>query len=198
MSIMTTDPVALEEEYYDWLTGKILGDGRFVPSSEYGYSKLLETLDKIEYRYNNVMDESRYVDGITNRYHFADDIHINKDYAGDVLARVPSVLEVMVALSWRINNILQRTNRDRSEPRWFWDMIFSLGLEIYTDDAFDEGEVIRIVNKALDGDISREGEGGFFTVDTSLFPNVNLDMRKLDLWSQSSWYEREILIRDGR
>ena len=66
---------------------------------------------------------------------------------------------------------------------WFWNMIVSLGLGGMDDSRFDEKYVDVVLDRFMDRQYKRNGEGGLFTID-----GIRKDMRDFEIWYQMCWY----------
>lgn len=166
----------LEKQYYPWLVTK-LGSRRMK------YKKLLKELHNEDFLSTVPLDQNREVDGVNLRRDFADETGIDMEflnlYNRDHNA---SVLEVMVALSARIENIMADDETDKSD-RWFWSMVLSMGLDKYTDDNFDVKKVKAAIQKLINRDYSADGKGGLFYI-----PGFKGDLREKELWYQAMAY----------
>lgn len=100
----------------------------------------------------------------------------------DILDEPVNCLEVMVALAIKCENIMMDSEKDNTH-RWLWDMMHSLGLELFDDAHFDPEMVCRIIRNFMYRDYEADGEGGLFTI-----PNCVYDLRKCELWYQAMWY----------
>lgn len=173
-------------QYRNWLDS--LSTNRQCSIAD-NYSKLLNTLDSMEYRYDIYMDENREGDGINMRYLFAR-TNYGRNAVNDIcedLARPCTVYEMMLGVAYKLNKTLWLTHNEFDLGSYLWDMIQSLGLDIYTDDAYDEGAVVSAVTKALNHDYDPDtGAGGFFTV--SQHNHVNKDLREVELWILMNLY----------
>lgn len=166
--------------YYEWLVGKISS------TSINPYSKLLKLLFEKEYRYIFEMDSNRAVEGIEQRNIYISDY--NESF-GDEYYINCSVLEMMVALAEKIEIEIATDDiyGDRTS-QWFWSMIQSLGLAPYDDKHFHAQQCIRIIDSMMEHLYLSNGLGGLFITDS---PNV--DMTKLDLWSQANVFIQGII-----
>jgi hypothetical protein len=101
-----------------------------------------------------------------------------------------SVLEMLIALAQRIEEMLAtRQGPDRTK-QWFWEMIHNLGLQEFLDgDPSEEQDRKHYHNQeALDMFLKRKypanGRG-------SLFPHTGLDARNVEIWYQMQSYYNE-------
>lgn len=151
------------------------------------YSKLLEELSYIEYKWCIPLDENRDIDAVDLRKEYLAEKNMDFISLREAFCAYPrSVLEVMAALSRRIEiEITGEPGNDHVE-RWFWDMIDNLCLLEFDDLHFNR----RLVDKKIDIWLSREfnWDGKF-----SAFPlkNCQIDQRKIDIYYQMQLYLAE-------
>lgn len=169
--------------YFSWIE-KLISDDNVEASD---YRKLLLFLNDISFSYIIPMDDNRIADGRDLRYRFGYDTGIPYAQIATYLdIRTASVLEVMVALSLRIEE--QFIDGD-DVGKWFWIMIDNLGLTEYKDLYFNKAKVDRIVKQFIERDYSKNGSGGLFiTKDT------NKDMRNIEIWDQMHLYMNEFVF----
>lgn len=169
--------------YFNWIEKLISDDS--VEASD--YRKLLLFLNDIPFSYIIPMDDNRIADGIDLRYRFGYDTEIPYAQIATYLdIRTASVLEVMVALSLRIEE--QFIDGD-DVGKWFWIMINNLGLGEYKDLYFNKAKVDRIVKKFIERDYNKNGSGGLFITN-----NDNKDMRNIEIWDQMHLYLNEFVF----
>lgn len=169
--------------YFSWIEKLISDDS--VEASD--YRKLLLFLNDIPFSYIIPMDDNRIADGIDLRYRFGYDTEIPYAQIATYLdIRTASVLEVMVALSLRIEE--QFIDGD-DVGKWFWIMINNLGLGEYKDLYFNKAKVDRIVKQFIERDYSKNGRGSLFITN-----NDNTDMRNIEIWDQMHLYLNEFVF----
>lgn len=176
----------LKTRYFMWMY-KLVADRKVIRNLS--YHKLLYLLSMIPFEYTVAMDANRYEDGIDLRYRFAYENNIDEREIAYALDDEPcSVLEMMIALSLRIENSIMENHEigDRT-AQWFWGMIDNLGLSSYTDDRYDEEHIRIKINRLLTRRYKRNGEGGLFTIR-----DPYRDMRKAEIWFQAMWYLYEL------
>ena len=143
------------------------------------YRRLLEHLSNVEY----VWDLSMHSDA--NRA--ADGLAIRKLYLSDADDTKPcSVLEMLTALSFRIERDITGEPGNDHPEHWFWEMLDNLGLLEYTDDHYDEDEVDTTLDIWMNREYRMDGRGGLFPVRYALY-----DMRDLPIWEQFALYLNE-------
>lgn len=171
-------------DYFYWLSELVCVDGRYTDES---YWELAKILFDIPFTWKHPMDENRAIDGEDLR-----DIYY--DSGGDELyeGQPCNVLEMLIALSRRIDDILDELDGEDRIAMYFWEMIDNLGLSNFSDRVFEdhprsyETYIHRIesrVRKWLDRDISFDGHGGLFPLQ-----NAKRDQREIEIWYQACAY----------
>lgn len=170
------------EEYFKWMVSEVL-DARLREN----YSILMNTLYDIEYKPLTNGDQNRVQDALYMRECWLSDNGITledcyrKFYCGE--KSTCSVLELLVSFAKRIDKEwISSDNEDHPE------VIFALFLENLGLDTCTDARIARfglwlirdIVNRWMDGKISRNGEGGLFP----LYKRTSTDQRGKELWSQ--------------
>lgn len=161
------------EEYYQWLIG-LLGD----IDLRNNYQKLLRKLFNTEFTWTVSFDSNRAGDGLYLREIFSKDTGINFDYDAPC-----SVLEMMLALAMRCEDLIYDPDVCDSVLTTFMDMLYNLKLDMMDDNYYDEAEVNRILRVFLGRNYEFNGNGGLFCV---LFPSD--DFRVKDLWWQANMF----------
>ena len=176
----------LRDRYFEWLCD-IVDDRemRYMYTHHSRYTKLLSYLFTKEFTYILPMDENRFEDGVDLRYRFGYEQRIpDPIIASELDDRPCSVLEMMVALALRCEEqLMSNTDIGTRTPRWFWEMVKSLGLINQDDGYFDQQMVAMSVQIFLDRSYNRDGRGGLFTI-----PDIDRDMRNAEIWYQAMWY----------
>lgn len=166
----------IQEQYFQWMLSLVSDDTK----DAHMYENLLRKLHAYEFSYILPMDKNRYNDGVSLRYRF---LYTNEllEYK-DILEQFPcSVLEMMVALALRIEeDIMSNFEIGDRTAIWFWDMIDSLGV------LSGDKTVEAVLEKFLNRQYKKNGEGGLFTVKRS-----TIDMRTEEIWYQVCWYLSE-------
>lgn len=156
---------------YDWMDGE-------------GYWILFRHLHSVPFRWIVTNDENRAMDGQALRDRFEYEEHYTEvGYPEEEC----SVLEVLVGIASRINDILIGIDEEDQTPRWFWEIVSNLYLHNFTDEDFFESggreEISDILDMFMDRKYTFEGEGGLFPLR-----NPSEDQRKVELWYQMSAY----------
>jgi len=176
----------LREEYFEWLCSKVINN-----DSDVKYSKLMSCLFDLMFIPAISMDENRADDGKNLRYRFGREAEIPRSIIARELDNEQtqpisncSILEMMIALSIRCEETIMTDEEfgDRT-GEWFWNMIVSLGLGTMNDSRFDEKYTKIVIDRFINRQYKRNGEGGLFTVD-----GIKKDMRKFEIWYQMCWY----------
>ena len=124
------------DEYFEWLKQLVS-----YPNTNVSFDNLFKTLHNRIFIYTIPMDENRYMDGLQLRYRFflRTGINVMDD------RRPCSMLEMMAALSWRIEeDIMDNPVIGNRTPQWFWHMIAVMGLNGQYDGNFNEDENRRL------------------------------------------------------
>lgn len=157
----------MQELYFDWLLGIIRCDNRHI--------ELCRQLFSIEFRWDYAieLDADRAENGKELRLLYFNETGNNSGMGG-----MPcTVLEMMIALSLAMENIMGEPGNDHPE-RWFWEMIDNLGLRNYS-----EQSVIDNVGKWMARDYDKDGRGGIFPLNRPL-----RNQRTVPIWEQAGSY----------
>lgn len=147
-------------QYFRWLVKESGVDITSEP--DLSYLLLMRTLFKKTFYWSVDDDKNRAYDGTYLRELFYEEAALS-----DILGPA-TVLEVLVGIATRMeHDILGDPAQGDHVHTWFWEMIENLGLDRYSDDKFDVGEVIFILDKWMDRDYSRNGRGGIFFTDNT-------------------------------
>jgi hypothetical protein len=174
---MTKDDV--KNEYFEWLYDLVCKN-RY--SEDISFRKLLMFLHCTEFTYIVPMDENRAVDGIALRWQYV----CEKDYPNytlDDLEGPCSILEMMIALTFKCDGFMDDPDMGDRFGQWFWHMIVSLGLGPMDDRSFNKRKATGIINRFLDRHYEPNGKGGLFTIR-----NCDRDLRYVEIWHQMCWY----------
>lgn len=172
----------IKQEYFEWLIDLVCKN-RY--SEQVSYRELLTRLHKVEFSYVISRDANRADDGINLRYRFA----LSNGYEDCdelilyYLRGACSVLEMMIALASKCEDIMDDPDYGDRTGQWFWGMIVNLGLGAMTDNRIDHVKVQHIIGKFLTRDYEPNGKGGLFTVK-----NTEYDLRDVEIWKQMCYY----------
>ena len=162
--------------YVDWLESFTI-DETMTDDRRLEYSKLIRTLWDIEYIPLVGNDHDRAAEGLELRSRYR---KILAKKAGDGEFYTPDirdifgecrVLEMLVALSMRMYDLMQDLGFYNSVSRWFWEIMECVGFDSLDDscwiDGRDEDMVEECVGHIMRGDGVRsraDWEGGWFGV----------------------------------
>ena len=179
----------LIDQYFDWMY-QLVVDNRY---SNKSYRRLFIRLYDTEFTYTIPMDDNRAEDGINLRYRFGRENGYNDPMVAAYLDdRACSILEMMTALAIRCEeHIMDDPDVGNRTGQWFWSMLTSLRLGSMDDVRFDRDYVDEALDRFLNHDYRRNGEGGLFTVH-----HTRVDMRRKEIWYQLNCYLNE-LVREG-
>lgn len=169
----------IENAYFDWLYD-IACDGK-----KKSYTKLLRTLNSIDFTYSIPMDSNRAAEGEDLRYRFGwEEGYEDVEIAKFLDIHPCSMLEMMVGLSIHFEEQIMRdpTFGDRTSV-WFWEMITNLGLSSMSDDHFNPIRVENAISTCLNREYKPDGTGGLFKIEGCL-----TDLREVEIWYQGCWY----------
>lgn len=172
-----------ETLYFQWLCGLV--EQGATPGRNH-YSHLLKSLFDKEFTCFVPNDDNRIGDGLELRKVW---YRTGIDFMSNQLEKPCSVLEIIIALALRMEDILYEPDKPNRTNKWFWMMIDNLSLSIFNDRAYafdPEGsseEVGLILQTWLDRSYDRNGVGGLFPIQHS-----REDQRKVEIWYQMQAY----------
>jgi hypothetical protein len=172
----------VHQKYFEWLTSPLAEER---PYKRYKY--LLSRLHSIPFTHHVPNDDNRAYDGEHLRDVFIDAMGLGEYEFSLLIQRPCSVLEMIVALSIRIPDFINR----KSPAGWFWELMDNLDLTRYSDDCYyTEGGVMYvrdIVHNFLKRNYTFNGNGGLFP----LMKTQRKDQRKVEIWYQMQEYLNE-------
>lgn len=155
------------------------------------YSKLLDYLFETPFVWSIANDVNREMDGLELREEYFDEEGIDyEDRNSELDEHKCSCLEMMVALSEKIEYHIMGEPGDDYPARWLIEMIENLGLDEYDDYIFDEKEVEKIVHNWLKRRYDEDGNG-------SIFPRKRQgknrekkgkNLKRVEIWYQMAEY----------
>lgn len=164
--------------YFRWLCHRVHR------RSEYTYRELLQLLNDREFYWSVPNDDNRIEDGLKLREIYAE---THPSFLPPGPSEPCSVLEVLIALADRIENILADPRKGDRTADWFWEMIRNLGLNQFHDQNFYEarnnGVINFILNQFINRTYDRRGQG-------SLFPSKKTakNLARVEIWYQMMNY----------
>lgn len=167
----------VEKKYFEWMFDLVCED---IYAETISYRKLLAYLHSVEFTYSMPKDADRACDGVDLRYRFA--YETDNDGIEDHIKGPCSVLEMMIAMAIRCEEVMDDPEYGNRTSQWFWRMIINLGLGDMVNARFDEYYVQDVVNKFLNREYESDGRGGLFRVR-----NCDYDLRHVSLWKQMWW-----------
>lgn len=168
----------VEREYFEWMY-RIVTRNRF--SKGHGFRMLLTCLNSIDYYWTISDDSNRAADGEEGlRWKFAYVTHTSIEHELDEPC---SVLEMILAMAYRCEEIMDDAGIGDRTVQWFWTMISNLGLNGMTDSRFDERYVREVVDRFLRREFEPDGHGSLFVVRDS-----PADMRDVPMWTSMLWF----------
>lgn len=169
--------------YYSWLCNVI-------NIKHYNdYQLLISTLHQKEFSWSVPNDDNRVFEGRNLREQFCEQNDI--DYIYDAFPEEVSMLEVMIALAYRCESIMEDQPGNRNVAEWFWKMINNVHLDKYADDyslvEYERlhlcDEISSILDRIINRTYERNGRGGLFPMK-----HDKKDQRKVELWYQMNRY----------
>lgn len=172
----------IEQEYFEWMYKK-MSTGYY--AKENSFKKLLAHLHEREFFYSIPKDANRAEDGESLRYRFAYEIYSpdSRDIIVDYLSRPCSILEMMIALAIRLEDIMDDPSIGDRTGQWFWKMIVNLGLGGMYDLRYDEKYVDDVIDRFLDHEYEPDGRGGLFRIR-----DCKYDLREVEIWMSALWF----------
>lgn len=155
----------MRKRYFHWLL-KFIGNGLCRKNS---YFELLEYLFNTEFDWSIPMDENRAADGIDLRHRFVVECDEDQELSYIYLSGPASILEVLIALSIKMEYVARGSIDLSKSSQWFWGMIKSLDILDCYDGNFDEEKVVYFLDRWTD-----------FESEISIFPSG-----KGEIWNQA-------------
>lgn len=170
---MARDGIAIS--YFAWLCKRVSVDKR--------YTRLCIRLHQTPFVVMNEKDGNRVSDGLYLRKKFEDETGFKID--GSVVDGPCTVLELLVALAMRCeNDIMRDPDKDDQTHKWFWEMVYNLGLDAFDDERYDGSKIDDILLKWMSLKYTKRGLGSPFP----LAVGVKTDQRKVEIWYQLQGY----------
>lgn len=178
--------------YLKWLI-------KFIPDHS-RYFQLLFILHHTEYTWLEWVprDENRAADAISLRKSYISEVISPGNSEQQILCiqknimkRIPSVLEVLVALCLRMEDMMGRDTYNAGE--WFWLICENLRIRYSDDDFIDPAVETDVYNKLeifLNREYDADGNGSAFP--GSFYKIKGVNAYDIDLWYQCNWYLSDI------
>lgn len=162
-------------DYRDWLIN-------LCHFNKKGYDELLTQLHFSPFEVILDRDDNRVQDGLSFRQQFLNENGIN----GDFYDHPCGILEVLVALSIRIDNEFVGNPVDPHPEMLFWMMICNLGLDKFDNKHYNSDFIYEILGRFVSRQYDFNGNGGIFPLK-----NARNDQRKNEIWNQMLAYVSE-------
>lgn len=168
----------IEEEYFEWLWRSIQEPGSSIEKRE-----LCRQLFREKFFWNIPNDDNRAEDGLELRRRFEHLKHLRRNILDDL--GTCSMLEMLIGLSNRADNLLFDPNQPSKASIFFWEMVNNVGLKEVPEEGryAIEKRNERILDIMLNRKYSRTGKGGLFPLKQ---PYQN--QRDIEIWYQLMSY----------
>ena len=169
-------------DYFEWLCSIVKRD-RVTKRS---YRKLLSFLHSEKFIYVDEYDSNRAADGEQLRWRYV----YEAKGCEDILdwEEPCTVLEMLIALSFQMENIMEGSDADYSVGYWFWMMLTNLELDKMIDSKFDKHEAYEKIHIFMHRDYEPNRIGNIFVID-----NCETHLRNVEIWWQMCWYLDSIM-----
>lgn len=182
------EPFFKNHSYFEWLESFTIDETQ----NEYQrpeYHLLIRKLWQIPYYGRIGNDKNREIDGLDLRTRYnsilAKNSGINDKQMPDIHALFGEcrVLEMLIALSMHMYDMMQDMGIYNSVSRWFWEILRNIGLDWLDDDCYidENGDdfVTKVINDILEGVGRKNKPGGWFWVK---------GWQNLEVWYQMHEY----------
>ncbi len=160
----------ISQGYFNWLLGVVDGKRN---------RDLLLYLHRLDFYSIFPRDDNRAADGERLRSEF--EFTENAD-AEELMGQPCSMLEMLIALSMRLSDLMYVLDEEVDIPKWFWLLIDNLGLT----NNYQRNDVL--VRRFLERRYSPNGKGGLFPLQ-----NPKYDQTQIEIWYQMQEYVQEAL-----
>lgn len=154
------------------------------------FRNLFKILNNIEFRYDFERDENRDADGhdLRKEYYVNIPSWCSTELKDAFMGHWTTVLEVLIALAMRVDDEYIGDPGEEHPETFFMEMIKNLGLDKFHGNiyAYDKNIVIKVINRWLDRDFSKNGVGSPFPLHYN-----KTDQRNLEIWDQMQAYVNE-------
>lgn len=168
-------------KYLNWLLGFVCDH-----KDKRDFKRLFFHLFNTEFTYILSMDGNREQDGLDLRVRYERETNNSILYPD----KPCSVLEMMIALAIRLEEIMYDMDYGDRTSKWFWAMISNLDLLKMTDSNYNEDYVDFIIFRMLNREYEFDGSGSMFYIQ-----GFEGNMQNVDIWYQAMYYLRSITER---
>lgn len=182
--------IEISNEYFTWLCN-IININRPRDS----YFILAQILHKRDYKWFVPNDDNRAADGRKLREQFSDEMQYD---ASKILNyHSCSMLEMLVGVARRIEDILYDPEEGDRTERWFWEILGNVGLDKYVDskyaeDSYGREKINLLIDNVLERAYKKNGQGGLFPLR-----RPKKDQRKVEIWYQMCEYLNDNYFING-
>lgn len=175
-------------EYFKWIVD-VVGANQIDKS----YWLLMKDLHAKIFYWSVPNDDNRVYDAkqIRDYFCFKNDVRYEEQFWPSSV----SMLELILGLADRCENIMADQPDSIPLKDWFWVLLRNIGLDKFTDEEYYElngpWKIEVILNKIIDRTYHRDGTGGLFPLK-----NHKKDQRKVELWYQMGAYLGENYYMD--
>lgn len=170
------------DDYFDWL---VYNTNKGIRKSKRSFKGLLSFLHMTKFVHILENDENRVDDGKSLRWYYVCD---GGDEAIMNWEADCTVLEMLIALSMKIESIMDNPDEEHIASQWFWKMLDNLNISHMSDKNFDVAYVRSKIEKFLSRKYDFDGHGNIFIIEDS-----DEDLRYVDIWTQTCWYLDNII-----
>jgi hypothetical protein len=164
-------------EYFYWLY-TLVNKRRYARRS---YKKLLRLLHSMTFTYEDDFDSNRAADGEELRWRYVYEGGGNK-YILE-WEEPCTVLEMMIALCFHMNNIMENSDDEYTVAYWFWMMISNLELDGMNDSKFNTAKVKDSIFRFMNREYEPDGKGNIIRIE-----DCKSDLRDVEIWWQMCWF----------
>lgn len=174
----------IRQAYFRWLTEKANMASPFL--------YLAKILHQHKFYYTVPHDQNREQDGLNLRETFLEETRQATEKNRERLNENPcSVLEMLIALSQRMESMYQDSPYEKTAQQWLSEMLSNLKIGYMTDGVlveFPEYAITarRNISAFLDRTYQANGDGGLFPLR-----RPTRDQRSIEIWSQMGDYCNE-------